>query len=548
MEELHRARRAAAHAQEQQWRAGVRAGRRRDLFLATIDPKRNVLYVATGASTTSPEQSLTDAIAAFDISGGKLRWVKQLSRAGELASSSFTAAPVLRTLATGNEVLLAAQKSGVVYALDPDHGGEVLWQTRTGAGNAHRAAASPGASPRITRASMSPDSGALAQPANTSGALSALDLKTGDGALAIPRRRTTRLCSDARRAECSHAQSQAVTVMPGAAFSGSLDGHLRAYSTINGKILWDFDTAKAYQTVNGVNAAGGPWITAARPSSTALCTSIPATHCWHSPWTENKEVIVFMASNKRFVGWDLFCRPASRWLRGRPNRRRRRALENSVVKVFSTMRYPDPFKPWTKQAPSEATGSGVVIEGRRILTNAHVVLYASQVQVQANAAGDKISATVEAVAPGIDLAVLKLDDPSFFDTHPAVARASKLPHIKDAVLAYGFPTGGTSLSITKGIVSRIEFVSYNYPTFGPAHPNRCGHQSRQQRRPGDRGRQDDRPGVQPTGTATPRTSATSFRTKRSSCSWPTSPTATTTASPACTTICRRSRIRRCAIF
>jgi S1-C subfamily serine protease len=142
------------------------------------------------------------------------------------------------------------------------------------------------------------------------------------------------------------------------------------------------------------------------------------------------------------------------------------SLENSVVKIFSTMRYPDPFKPWTKQAPSEATASGVVIEGKRILTNAHAVLYASQVQVQANAAGDKLSATVLAVAPGIDLAVLQLDDPSFFDSHPPVARASKLPQIKDAVLAYGFPTGGASLSITKGIVSRIEFVSYNYPVSG----------------------------------------------------------------------------------
>jgi S1-C subfamily serine protease len=141
-------------------------------------------------------------------------------------------------------------------------------------------------------------------------------------------------------------------------------------------------------------------------------------------------------------------------------------IESSVVKVFSTMRYPDPFKPWTKQAPAEATGSGVVIEGNRILTNAHVVLYASQVQVQASAAGDKVSATVVAVAPGIDLAVLQLDDPTFFATHPAMARANKLPHIKDAVLAYGFPTGGNSLSITKGIVSRIEFASYNYPVSG----------------------------------------------------------------------------------
>jgi S1-C subfamily serine protease len=141
-------------------------------------------------------------------------------------------------------------------------------------------------------------------------------------------------------------------------------------------------------------------------------------------------------------------------------------IENSVVKVFATMRYPDPFKPWTKQAPSEVTASGVVIEGKRILTNAHVVLYASQVQIQANAAGDKVSASVLAVAPGIDLAVLQLDDASFFDTHTPVARANQLPRIKDAVLAYGFPTGGTSLSITKGIVSRIEFVAYNYPVSG----------------------------------------------------------------------------------
>ncbi|HUI61437.1 MAG TPA: trypsin-like peptidase domain-containing protein, partial [Steroidobacteraceae bacterium] len=114
----------------------------------------------------------------------------------------------------------------------------------------------------------------------------------------------------------------------------------------------------------------------------------------------------------------------------------------------------------------EVTASGVVIEGKRILTNAHVVLYASQVQIQANQAGDKLSASVVGVAPGIDLAVLKLDDESFFATHAPIARASTLPEIKDAVLAYGYPTGGTALSITKGIVSRIEFVPYNYPVSG----------------------------------------------------------------------------------
>ena len=140
--------------------------------------------------------------------------------------------------------------------------------------------------------------------------------------------------------------------------------------------------------------------------------------------------------------------------------------ESAVVKVFATIRRPDLLKPWTKQSPAEVTGSGVVIEGHRILTNAHVVTYASQVQVQGNQAGDKVFATVIAVAPGIDLAVLQVDDKAFFDTRPPLPRASVLPQIKDPVLAYGFPTGGTSLSITKGIVSRIEFVPYNYPVSG----------------------------------------------------------------------------------
>ncbi len=141
-------------------------------------------------------------------------------------------------------------------------------------------------------------------------------------------------------------------------------------------------------------------------------------------------------------------------------------VENSVVKVFATVRTPDPFKPWTKQAPREITGTGVVIEGKRILTNAHVALYASQVQVQASQSGDKLSAIVEFVAPGIDLAVLKLEDETFFATHPALVRAAKLPSVKDTVMVYGFPTGGTNLSITKGIVSRIEFAGYNFPVSG----------------------------------------------------------------------------------
>ena len=141
-------------------------------------------------------------------------------------------------------------------------------------------------------------------------------------------------------------------------------------------------------------------------------------------------------------------------------------VENGVVKIFSTVRYPDLFRPWSKQPPQEITGSGVVIEGKRILTNAHVVMYASQVQVQANQSGQKIFAKVVAIAPGVDLAVLEMEDDSFFETHPPIPRGSALPEIKDAVLVYGYPMGGTSLSITKGIVSRIEFTQYNFPVFG----------------------------------------------------------------------------------
>jgi S1-C subfamily serine protease len=140
--------------------------------------------------------------------------------------------------------------------------------------------------------------------------------------------------------------------------------------------------------------------------------------------------------------------------------------ESAVVKVFSTMRRPDVARPWSKASPIEAFGSGVVIEGKRILTNAHVIGYASQIQVQGNQSGDKIAASVVAMDPGIDLAILKLDDESFFDHRPPLPRANVLPQIKDPVLAYGFPTGGTTLSITRGIVSRIEFAPYGVSTSG----------------------------------------------------------------------------------
>ncbi len=135
-------------------------------------------------------------------------------------------------------------------------------------------------------------------------------------------------------------------------------------------------------------------------------------------------------------------------------------IRNSVVKITATMRYPNYNSPWTKHAPSEASGTGVVIDGKRILTNAHMVTYASQLFVESNQSSDKLPARVEAVSPGIDLAVIRLEDESFFDKRTPMARTTALPQVKETVLVYGFPQGGASLSITKGIVSRIEFTSY----------------------------------------------------------------------------------------
>ncbi len=135
-------------------------------------------------------------------------------------------------------------------------------------------------------------------------------------------------------------------------------------------------------------------------------------------------------------------------------------IRNSVVKINATMRTPDFTHPWTKQTPREVSGTGIVIEGKRILTNAHVVTYASQLFVESNQSSDKLPARVEAVSPGIDLAVIRLEDESFFDKRTPMPRTAALPEVKETVLAYGYPQGGSTLSITKGIVSRIEFTGY----------------------------------------------------------------------------------------
>lgn len=137
-----------------------------------------------------------------------------------------------------------------------------------------------------------------------------------------------------------------------------------------------------------------------------------------------------------------------------------------AVKIFATQRFPDVFRPWTQLEAQSISGSGVIIEGKRILTNAHVVRNASELYVQPYQSADKLEAHVVGFAPGIDLAVIELDDPSFFDTRGHVTIATEIPKVKDQISVYGYPMGGDELSVTEGIVSRIEFTSYYGETNG----------------------------------------------------------------------------------
>ncbi len=218
----------------------------------TIDAKRDLLYVDTGGSLTEIAEPLTDAVVALDLNTGQVRWSRQFPRHKETGAADFGNSPILRTLADGRQILLASQKSGIVYALDPDRGGEVLWQTKV-AEDAVPSGIEWGAAADYRKIYVAL-SGLVAEPDNGSGALAALDIRTGSRRwyTASP----TPACSWGPEA-CSHAEAAAVTVFPGVAMSGSMDGHLRAYSTIDGKVVWDYDTAKDFPTINGIKASGG---------------------------------------------------------------------------------------------------------------------------------------------------------------------------------------------------------------------------------------------------------------------------------------------------
>jgi len=245
----------------------------------TIDAKRGVLYVTTGDNYSQPATPTSDAVAALDIKTGRIVWMQQIlpgdAWTGACLSGGvncpadagpdfdFGSSALLVHLANGRDILTAGQKSGVVYALDPDQKGKILWQTRVGEGgvdggiewgmasDGQQVYAAVSDLPRATAGPPGPIGLATFDPA-VGGGLAALRVEDGKQVWSVP----GHPC-DPPRPGCSPAQPGAVTVIPGVVFSGSIDGHLRAFSSEDGGVLWDFDTARDYATVNGSQGKGG---------------------------------------------------------------------------------------------------------------------------------------------------------------------------------------------------------------------------------------------------------------------------------------------------
>jgi polyvinyl alcohol dehydrogenase (cytochrome) len=241
-----------------------------------IDTKRNVLYATTGDNYSDPATRTSDAFLAMDLNTGKILWSRQMTANDAYTSAcrlpdksncpaangpdlDFASPPILVTLASGKRALVAGQKSGVVHALDPDQQGEVLWSVRIGQGGTMGGVQWGSAADQsyvyvalsdIGRISLAYSVNSEADP-KRGGGMFALRLATGERIWYTP----PPGCGDKPR--CSPAQSAAVSAIPGVAFSGSVDGHLRAYSAADGKIIWDFDTIQPYETANGVPARGG---------------------------------------------------------------------------------------------------------------------------------------------------------------------------------------------------------------------------------------------------------------------------------------------------
>jgi polyvinyl alcohol dehydrogenase (cytochrome) len=231
----------------------------------TIDAKRHVVYAATGNMYTEPQQTTSDAVLAFDMDTGKIVWSKQATTNDiyMVGCNSPTApncpetvgpdhdfgnAPILARLPDGRDAIVIGQKSGVGWAFDPDHEGAVLWQYKAGRGGA-LGGMEWGSAVDERRAYFAISDSGAPQP----GGLHAVDLVSGQRVWFAPPPASL-ACGRGRG--CSAALSAAITVIPGVVFAGSMDGTIRAYSTADGSVLWEYDTNREFPTVNGVKAAG----------------------------------------------------------------------------------------------------------------------------------------------------------------------------------------------------------------------------------------------------------------------------------------------------
>jgi polyvinyl alcohol dehydrogenase (cytochrome) len=235
----------------------------------TVDLKRKAIYFGTGNSYSFPAADTEDSIVALDMDTGKFRWVHQFTagdvwnggcRSGDPVVCSedapdfdFAATPILAELKGGRQMLLAGNKSGNIYALDPDRDGKLIWDIKVSKGGTSGGILwGPAADSQNIYAALNDvvRNGREIDP-NQGGGTVAVDIASGEKVWFTP----PTPCES--RKPCSPGQAAAVTVIPGVVFSGSNDGRIRAYSTKDGKILWEYDTVQEFTAVNGVKAKGG---------------------------------------------------------------------------------------------------------------------------------------------------------------------------------------------------------------------------------------------------------------------------------------------------
>jgi polyvinyl alcohol dehydrogenase (cytochrome) len=231
----------------------------------TVDVRRRVLYVATGNTYSGPAHPSSDAVVALDLETGAVRWMRQVTSGDVYLTGcrsgadnpncpgrsgpdhDFGSSPILATLGGARDILVIGQKSGLGFAMNPDKHGEVIWQYQAGRGGP-LGGIEWGAAADGEFAYFAVSDTTRPRP----GGLHAVKLE--DGARAWFAAPPPPACGSGRG--CSAAQSAAVSAIPGAVFSGSNDGVLRAYASRDGSVIWAFDTNREFASVNGVPARG----------------------------------------------------------------------------------------------------------------------------------------------------------------------------------------------------------------------------------------------------------------------------------------------------